>query len=297
MTALMVLGGTLFSVTLIRHFNQQRNAALKMWREAAQAAGFSHLEETQEGDFVLSPRLVATRGKLSVSFDQVQRNDKYETRVRISGLPPALTLTLETGATRSAGRSGHRDLEVGDDDFDDEVYVQGPATLVQAIMDSGLRLRVRSMLGSGVAVRGGVLHAEVPNEYGGSGYLGASRAPLETVLPLLVEFANRLMRPADVVDRLVASVKTDPVAGVRRASLLMLAREYPEHAATRPALAAALADPDDAVRLCAATLLAPEGTPVLLEIAGGENTDDGLRRPGGDHAGRAACRRSARWPS
>jgi hypothetical protein len=142
-------------------------------------------------------------------------------------------------------------------------------------MDNAMRLRVRSMLGNGIEVRGGALHAQVPNTYGLSSEYGlVSRAPMKAMLPLFIEFAKRLQRPADFVDRLVAGAKADPVAGVRRANLLMLARQYPEHASTRPALSEALSDPDDTVRLCAATLLAPEGTPVLLELAGGEDTDD-----------------------
>lgn len=268
-------GAALLSLPVRLYVKRQNAQIVGPWREAAAAAGLTEVQDTASRGAIPSAlvgvTLTGKRDRFTVSFRrQGTENQTFGTIVTIQGLSPGLTLKLETGATRAARRRGHSDLEIGDLDFDDEVYVEGPGPLVQALMDSAMRLRVRSMLGNDLRVEKGELRAVVPNQYGGLG----TGAPLKTVLPLLLEFAERLMRPADLVDRLVANARRDPLPRVRLANLLTLAREFSAHEATRPALQAALADPDDEVRLRAASFLALEGIPVLLALAAGENTDD-----------------------
>ena len=115
----------------------------------------------------------------------------------------------------------------------------------------------------------GELHAVVANRYA----TGAGN-PVAAILPLLLEFAGRLLRPPDIAQRLGANALADPVAGVRLQNLLTLARELPDHAVTRATLTSALLDPDEENRLRAASLLGPEGERVLADLASGEETGD-----------------------
>jgi HEAT repeat protein len=275
--AVLTLAGALSfalgSLYLKSEFERHHERIRAPWREAAAAARLTDLYEkdSRATQFVQGLTLSARRGRFALEFRHVGNDEStFATQVSIRGLPPGLTLKLESGATRSARQRGRRDVELGDYDFDEEVYIQGSGPLMQAIMDSKTRLRVRSMLGNDISVENGELRAVVPNQYGGMG-MGS---PLKTVLPLLLEFAEHLVRPVDVEGCLVANARHDPVPAVRQANLLTLAREFPDHPVTRPALLAALADPDDEVRLRVATLLVPEGTPVLMEMAGSETSAD-----------------------
>jgi len=118
-------------------------------------------------------------------------------------------------------------------------------------------------------VAGGALTLEVPLEYA-----GGPDNPLPTMLRRALRLAERLQRPPDLVERLAANVRVEPLGEVRLGNLKTLGREYPEHAATRGALRHALADSDDEVRLRAALMLGPEGLPVLREMALREKGDE-----------------------
>jgi hypothetical protein len=262
-----IAGAVMFSLMFAESLRFVRNAMLGTWRDAAFAAGLTGLETVHTWRHA---RLVGLAGRFRVEFSRRTRNqDETLTHVRIEGLPPSLTVKLENAFTLARRGHGHRDLEVGDDAFDDEVFLQGPPALLHAVMDAGMRLRVRSMLGNDVVVRGGALSATVEDRYA-----SGSGVPLKAMLPLLLEFAGRLARPADLVERLAANALDDPTAGVRRQNLLVLAREYPEHALTRPTITRAVADPVADVRLTAARLLGAEGRAVLTELAVDERTDD-----------------------
>ena len=259
------------------YVSELRRAMAEPWLEAARAAG---LDDVKTVWGWASARLQGRKGRFTVELSRgLAYREKTPTVVVVRGLPPSLTLKLETASSRSV-----RDLELGDDAFDEEVYVQGSAALVQAMMDAETRARVRSMVGNDVTVQGGQLQSIIDDQYA----LGAG-TPIAAVLPLLLEFAERLVRPADLVDRLMANARRDPVAGVRQANLSTLAREFASHPLTKPTLLAGLSDPKDEVRVRAATLLGPEGAPVLLEIATDESADDGC-------AGRAIIALGSQMP-
>jgi HEAT repeat protein len=259
--------GMVAAAAFTRHLVHRRWLILKPWQKAAQAA---RLDQVGVTGMLHRKRLAGRAGRFTVELTAVRQwKAEHSTRVSISGLPPGLTLRLETRATAAAKGRGVREVEVGDADFDDLVFVEGAAPLVLALMDAGLRARVRSMLWSDVSVERGELTAFVASRYE-----GGSEDPLITVLPTLLEFAARLVRPADIVDRLAANARQDPVLGVRVQNLAALAREYPEHPLTAECLRRGLSDPSPDVRLCAAASLGEEGRSVLLELAGGESTDD-----------------------
>jgi HEAT repeat protein len=92
----------------------------------------------------------------------------------------------------------------------------------------------------------------------------------QTALPAalggILDFARRLVPPADIPGRLAANARQDPVDTVRLRNLETLRREYPHHGETQRALREACRDAHDVVRLFAASSLGAEGREVLLQL-------------------------------
>jgi len=262
-----------------------------LWREAAREAGLATIAETDDG--VLSTKAGGLRVRFSQSLSQ-----EGGTRLEIDGRGLAgLTLRPEPRgllATRSP-----REIELGDDEFDREVSVQGLTTLALAVLDAPTRHAVRTLLRGPFQPRGhrplwitgmlddGLLRIDVPPrvprlrrgssrdepEQAGSVYLdGEYRLP--EVLRAALDFAGRLVVSGPMPERLRANLAAEPQAGVRRRLLLTLLRDYPDHPATREAVRAARDDEDAEVRLRAGLALGDEGRDVLLGVAGGEGAED-----------------------
>jgi len=252
-----------------------RAGRLIAWRAAAQQSGLTVVEVD-----VRACCLVAQTGALEVSFrrppvrkdlgvvlaEAIHRSTPSPgTLITIKGLAPALGLAPERGAP-VLGRGGQGDLQLGDPTFDSAVFVQGPPALLFALLDAPTRRQaVQAMVWDVVVVAGGQLRVRLPE---------SSATLLPTMLRPLLVLAERLRQPADIAAVLAAHVRDETMAEVRRLNLLALAREYPEHAATRDALRHALSDDDDEIRLRAALMLGPEGLPVLREMALRETGDE-----------------------
>src|SRR5262249_13070511 len=73
-------------------------------------------------------------------------------------------------------------------------------------------------------------------------------------------------RPEDVAARLAQTARREPIPEARLQDLLTLAREFPDHPATRPALTAGLEDKEE-IRLRCAMALGEEGRDALLHLA------------------------------
>jgi HEAT repeat protein len=97
---------------------------------------------------------------------------------------------------------------------------------------------------------------------------------LGRMLGYLLEVARHFERPRDLVQRLAANARLDPVPEVRLQNLLTLVREYPEEAVTQEALVVACADTSDWIRVRAATALGERGRPTLLEVVDRDPGDD-----------------------
>jgi hypothetical protein len=87
---------------------------------------------------------------------------------------------------------------------------------------------------------------------------------------------RRLVAPGDVAARIAGNLRAEPEAGARLQGLLLLAREFPGHPATREALLAGREDPSPEVRLRAAMALGEEGAGTLRALLSGEDVDDAV---------------------
>ena len=277
----------------VRRYQERRvQWRLAFWSEAARKAGLSSIE-------TLGLTLTGYSDKLLVRLTELGEQESNGTRVEIAGpgLAPGLTLGPEQ-PTLFASRNP-REIEVGDDDFDGEVSVQGPPAVALAVLDTSTRHVVRTLLRGRFAVPGhrplwvtgrldeGVLRVTVPERAPGLRQLRDSEGPpqagnayldgeyqLPAVLRAALALAVRLVVPKDLAGRLAANLASETEPGVRRRTFLTLLREFPEAEPTRAALRAALGDEDGEIRLRAGIALGAEGRDVLLGLAGGEGAED-----------------------
>jgi HEAT repeat protein len=294
---------------------ERRRAHLRIWRRAAERVGLAEVEEAEggifEGEFVAG-RLDGLKVRLGA-----YRRGKYErgTKIVVTGLghgAGGLSLRREGFSTAFEKRFiGEREIEVGDPSFDSEYYVQGRAPLALALLDPETRWRLAALMRGRVAVAGqeavevhpllsdGTLEVRVKE----SGFSG-NRERVPDVLAGVLEVARRLVAPRDVAARIAENLRGEPEPGARLRGVLMLAREFPHHEATRGALVAALGDASQEVRLRAGMALGEEGRPTLLGLVEGSGTDDAcaaravaaLGRGLGAERAEAALRRALEGP-
>ena len=270
------------------------SGARAAWRKAARTAGLQGVQESRD-------ELAGFAGRLEVSLEPFSAPEGRGTRITVRGPTMAAGLTVRPEGVGSAMRlaRGVREVEVGHDVFDAAAWVEGSPALALAVLDARTRQSLRALFDGQLERPGhspffasgrlehGVLRVDVldapprvPRERRGPGdepgafvYL-VGPEHLGEALALTIGIARRLATPADIPRRLADNLKSEPVAGVRVQVLGTLAREFPDHPATREALLAARADPDAEVRLRAGIALGAEGRDVLLALAGGEGAPD-----------------------
>jgi hypothetical protein len=262
--------------------SERRRARLRAWRQAAQRVGLARVEEA-EGGFFEGGFLLGHAGDLHVRLESYHRG-KYEngTRIVVSGFghgAGGLSLRREGLSTAIERRFvGEREIEVGDRSFDDEYYVQGRAPLALALLDPETRRLLGGLLRgqvSGVDVDASLGDGVLEVRFKESGFTGnRERAPL--ILEGVLDVARRLVAPVDVAARLAVNLPTEPRPGARLQAVLVLAREFPDHPATREALRSRLQDESREVRLRAAMALGDEGRATLLDLVEGAGADDSV---------------------
>jgi len=258
------------------------------WREAARAAG---LTDVQTSTFMgVETKLAGRAGALRVRIESYSRGkSEHGSRVVIDGLRHgSYALAIRPEGVTSAFEKvvGERELELGDEAFDREAYLQGAPALIRAVFDAETRRAMRALLGGKlrvtrrgaarvVDVRASVsdneLRVDLPDR------VFSSPLPwLPEVLKALLDVGARLQRPDDLAVKIAANTRVEPVPAVRLANLQTLGREFPSHAATRDAFAAALDDEDLQVRLQAAIALGPDGRQALADIANRDDVPDAI---------------------
>jgi HEAT repeat protein len=265
--------------------SERRRAQLRVWRAAVERAGLTGVEEAEGGIFE-GAFLYGSSGDLRVRLEGYRRG-KYEhgTKIVVTGLghgAGGLSLRREGLGTAIEKRFiGEREIEIGDPGFDDEYYVQGQAPLALAILEPETRRRLAGLLRGQVAVEGrepvevdaslsdGVLEVRLKE----SGF-SSNRERIPDLLPALLDVARRLVAPKDVAARIADNVGREPEPGARLRAVLVLAREFRQHPATRATLLAALEDASEEVRLRAAMFLGEEGRAALLDLVARTGTDD-----------------------
>ena len=275
---------------------RRARARMAFWLGAAREAGLS--DNVRWGDGVLT----GSSGQLQVRLSLYQEGEFGGTRVEVwsPSLAPNLTLRAE-GVGALLGLRDRKEIEVGDEDFDRQVSIRGTPALALALLDPETRRTLRAMLRGRLVVRGhsplwasgrleeGVLRIDVPERSsvarGGPGGSGEGPEPMErayldgedklpAILRAALDLAARLVVPEDLPRRIASNLACEPESRVRQRAFLTLLREFPEHPATRDALAAARADPDADIRLRAGIALGADGRDVLLGVAGGEGAED-----------------------
>ena len=240
------------------------------WLEAARACDLTRVSAS-----IWATSHDPSRVRLQVHLKSwVDTDDSGERRERgthvtieaAEGGLAALTLRPETSATARAKKRGAREIETGDETFDADFYVTGPATAVRAVLDGDTRTLLSSLLVEvGLEMTNGIMKGRVPLV--GVNHTGALEPLLPRALPLMLAAARRLERPADLPSALARNATSDPLPGVRLQNLLTLLRDYPDGAVTRPTLRSACDDASDDVRVRAATAMGEEGQATLIDVA------------------------------
>ena len=247
---LVLSGGTL------RNILQSQARRLRLWRGAAAACGLSVAGSTSVWGW--RSKLEAHADPIEVKFEGPQRGDADTRIVVVFPGPPGFG---DVRIRREVGKTGAREIEIGDEAFDRTFSIEGPMRLVCVLLDAGARrLLLRANAKSHVEIAGGELRAEMADP------------EVPFVLPLLLDLSRRIARKVDVVKCLAENVEHDPKAGVRLSNLLVLVRECAWGPRTDEALRIACWDRSPQVRLRAAIELGAEGRGVLLQFA--ESTED-----------------------
>jgi hypothetical protein len=161
--------------------------------------------------------------------------------VRWEGLHCVAWAETTPDVTIAPGRATEGDFASGDPQFDGLVRCHGDPLRLRAALDGLTRLYVAER---GTEAVNGLVTRRIQT---GSPDQGALQVALEAVATI----ARALSMPPTAA-RLAAIARGDVHAGVRRATLVQLARAFPEEAAG--VAATLLADPDPVVRVEAALL-------------------------------------------
>jgi len=285
----VVIGGLVGPGTVDPSILERR----KLWGEAARAVG---LRQVEEGRWELTGRA----DRLYVRLSNLLEDESGGTTIEIQGpdLPEELTVRPESMGTAMRGL---REIEIGDEAFDREAWIEGPPALTRSLLDAPTRATLRRLFRGRLEVEGhgrfwasgriehGVLRVDLPERSPAARRLGEKAGEtvpmagevyldgeekLPQVLAAALALARRFRPPPDLPARLASNLPVEPLPGVRLRILTALLREFPSNPAAQDALRRALEDPDAEVRMRAAIALGAEGLPVLLAVAGGEGAED-----------------------
>ena len=150
--------------------------------------------------------------------------------------------------------TGEREIEIGDPSFDDEYYVQGHAPSPSRSWSPGRAAGSPACCGGASRSRAGSPSRWTRPWPTASSRCASRRAgspEAASTFPRSSPGARRgapVVAPKDVAGHIAANVGREGEAGARLQALLMLAREFRQHPATRTALLAARKDRSEEVR-------------------------------------------------
>ncbi|HYG64776.1 MAG TPA: HEAT repeat domain-containing protein [Thermoanaerobaculia bacterium] len=248
----LLAGGIYLLGILARH-----RQLLDQWQALAAKHELAVLETSSVAASRVS--VAARAGVMEVRFEKIPKRGLW-VHLTIPGLLATSGLRLRREPFVALGA---REIETGDESFDQTFLVEGSAGLVMALLDSkARRLLLQINVEGELEIRGGVVSVRVTD------------TTLPQLLPLLLELGQRFTTGSDTVRRLAASAREDREAGVRLRSLLLLEREFPREQVTRDTLRAACSDPAPQIRLRAAIARGAEGRETLMALAEDPEVDD-----------------------
>lgn len=277
------LGGVLLAgaavavaVASARHSKGERE---ERWRRLADACGIT-IPTGQSSR--LRPAFTGFRGALTIRMQRFKRGKtQLGTRVIVEGLPPAIRVYKEGLGTGIERTFGAREHTLGDPAFDAVLFVQGEEPLVRAVLDVFTRQALLDVftgyvrngqpraVNASATLEDGRLMVELDDAF------GQPEEPQADLLSLIVLTCEKLLHPGDVPGRLAEIVYADPLATVRAFALTVLARDFPDHDATRQGLTIALGDLHPEVRLQAGLWGGEAGLPAIRSIAESVDVTDG----------------------
>jgi hypothetical protein len=222
------------------------------------------------------------RGALTIRLQRFKRGKTaMGTRVVVDGLSSAIRVYKEGLGTGVEKTFGAREHTVGDPAVDAVLFVQGQEPVVRALLDAFTRQAlldvftgyVRSAqpraVNASATLEEGRLMVELDDAF------GQPEEPQADLLSLIVRTSERLLHPEDVPGRLAETVYADPLATVRAFALTVLARDFPDHEATRQGMTIALGDLHPEVRLQAGLWAGEAGLPAIRAVAESLEVTDG----------------------
>jgi HEAT repeat protein len=167
----------------------------------------------------------------------------------------------------SPERGSSADVLTGDLQFDDAVQVQGDPTILAALLDQTLRLRLRKLVAWDGSLCDGQISWQAP--------LTFVAGQVSRALGELVELADLLTAAkGGICERLSRNAREDDSPGVRLWNLTLLQQHFADRPEVREASRTLLADPDPWVRLAAARFLPDESAAVLRALLDDRETPD-----------------------
>lgn len=165
-----------------------------------------------------------------------------------------------------------RDVEIGDEAFDDKVVVQGDPAMLCAVLDPANRRLISKAVGEGLVVDGGEVRIRLWKTV-------TDAAELESLVRRALAVRRRLrVEPREVPKALVERVRRDPLPDVRQRAFDLLFERYPDRPETQAALGIALEDVDPALRLDAASRAGDDGFDAFRRLVLGQRVPIDVRQ-------------------
>lgn len=257
-----------FALLALSGFLQRVMTAIETWREEAAQLGL-HFSGGVFAKRQLSGRIQG----YSIHVENFTSDRTTWTRLKLDcadRIPGGIQLTAERpwlGVTKALIGE---DVQIGDGEFDAAVNVSGPEPIAVAFLGQEARTSIRELIAAGGSVQQGCIRLDIKGDMSGRGEI---RRAVEWLLELVSGLPH-----GTVLQRHCANATGDRYPGVRLRNLRLLAEKFRATEEAKSAALAALADPEPAVRLFAATFVkGGQGLAVLKALLEDADISDDLR--------------------
>ncbi|MBI5365630.1 MAG: HEAT repeat domain-containing protein [Planctomycetes bacterium] len=269
----LILAGALALVARKAYTRQRR--LLAGWHTAAGELGLQVVRSDTYGRHKIAGELEGVAVEVhAVRRSGARRRPITHFSARSRGIPADLSIRWQglLGELRDAA-GGRQRLRTGNESFDEQTWVSGAEAPTTALLDRATRAALTGVLAPrNGKVEGGTVAFELPG-------LIAEPERIVAAVRDLDDLTRRLsLTGRSVPELLHASATTDPIGPVRRRSLEVLIRHYPQEPETTRACEWTVTEGGDPeVTLVAAGHLRQRGWPYLEELVKSPAVEDALR--------------------